>query len=232
MIEGNDLQTPTWLRDDAPDDSFPPLERALREPNGLLAVGGDLSVSRLLHAYKSGIFPWYSDGQPILWWSPHPRAIIIPAALRISRRLQRTLRRAPFEITTNTAFEAVVEACSMPRPGRPETWITPAMKAAYTNLHTVGAARSVECWQDGRLAGGIYGVSIGRVFFGESMFTWVRDASKIAMVHLCKLGYELIDCQIPNPHLTSLGATLIPRDEFSAMLGNLCDAEFIESHTQ
>ena len=211
-----------WLTDESPPDAFPPLETALEEPNGLLAVGGDLSVERLLFAYRHGIFPWYSHGQPILWWSPAPRAVIFPQELKVSRRLARKLRQRPFEVTLNRAFDSVVEACSQPRPRQPETWITHEMKNAYIDLHRQGHAWSVECWHDLQLAGGIYGVCIGRVFFGESMFTQQSDASKIALAHLCQLGFELIDCQVPNTHLSSLGARQIERAEFIATLERCC----------
>ena len=224
MVEPNQSVMPAWLAEDAEPAAFPPAEHALREPNGLLAVGGDLSVPRLLYAYRHGIFPWYSTGQPILWWSPAPRAVLFPQHLRVSRRFKRTLRQQPFRITTNQAFDEVVQACAMPRPQQPETWITTEMQAAYSRLHALGHAFSVECRHGERLVGGVYGVSLGRVYFGESMFSRVANASKAAIVHLCTLGYELIDCQIPSAHLTSLGAVSIARRDFLDLLDTWCDS--------
>ena len=198
--------------------SFPPVERALLEPDGLLAAGGDLSVERLELAYRSGIFPWYEPGQPILWWSPDPRAVLFPRRLRLGRSLRKALRNRPWQVSFDQAFAEVVAACAEPRAGTSGTWITPEMLEAYTALHRQGLAHSVEIRRDGHLVGGLYGVAIGRVFFGESMFSRVPDASKVALAYLARhldaWAYALIDCQLPNPHLLSLGAELMPRDEF------------------
>lgn len=196
---------------------FPAPHLALR--SGLLAVGGDLRVERLILAYASGIFPWYSEGDPILWWSPDPRYIITTESLHISRRLARTLRRAPYAVTMDTAFERVIAECARPRGGdRDATWITAEMEEAFIELHRHGVAHSVECWQDGELAGGLYGVAVGRVFSGESMFANRPDASKVALVHLAHQlaawEFDCIDCQLGNPHLESLGAFPIPRGRY------------------
>ena len=204
-------------------DAFPDPALALDEPNGLLAAGGDLGPRRLLYAYRHGIFPWFTRGQPILWWSPDPRAVLWPHALHISRTLHRTLRRETFKTTANAAFDRVIRECAAPRPGQDGTWINEAMVAAYGRLHRAGHAHSIECWHDTTLAGGLYGVTIGRVFFGESMFSRVADASKVALVHLCTLGYGLVDCQLPNPHLARLGAVELKRRRFLALLDELCD---------
>ncbi|MCX5770593.1 MAG: leucyl/phenylalanyl-tRNA--protein transferase [Candidatus Hydrogenedentes bacterium] len=203
---------------------FPPPDLAVRE--GLLAVGGDLSPARLLLAYRSGIFPWYDEGEPILWWSPDPRMVLLPAQFHVSRRLARTLRA--FNVTWDTAFWEVIEACARaPRPGQDGTWIMPEMIEAYTRLHDLGYAHSVECRQDGRLVGGLYGVSLGRCFFGESMFHEVSDASKAALAALVQRaiewGFGLIDCQVPNPHLVNLGAREIPRSKFLKLLEQCMD---------
>ena len=206
-----------------PPDAFPDPECALDEPNGLLAAGGDLEPRRLLHAYRRGIFPWFSEGQPILWWSPDPRAVLWPDALKVGRSLRRTLRRGTFTITGDTAFDRVVRECAAPRAGRDGTWITPRMAAAYGRLHRAGHAHSIECWRGADLAGGLYGIAIGRVFFGESMFSRASDASKAALAHLCTLGFGLIDCQLPNPHLARLGAVEMDRRRFRARLDTLCE---------
>jgi leucyl/phenylalanyl-tRNA--protein transferase len=215
-----------WLR---PGDAFPPPERALREPDGLLAAGADLSVPRLLEAYRHGIFPWFSDDQPILWWSPDPRMVLLPEALRVTRSLARTLRNRDHSLSSDTDFRAVMEACAAPRPGSDGTWITSAMVDAYCALHRAGWAHSVEIRIDGVLAGGLYGVAIGRVFFGESMFSRVPDASKMAFVHLVRTlqeaGFELIDCQMATAHLASLGAINMPRSEFLGRLATLIHSE-------
>ena len=210
-------------------DAFPDPGLALDRPKGLLAVGGDLGPQRLLHAYRHGIFPWFSEGQPILWWSPDPRAVLWPDALRASQTLRRKLRRGTFGITVDAAFDQVVRECAAPRAGQDGTWITRGMAAAYGRLHRAGHAHSIECWdgecRDGAdLAGGLYGVAIGRVFFGESMFSRAADASKVALAHLCTLGFELIDCQIPNLHLARLGAVEMDRRRFLALLDELCEA--------
>ncbi len=221
------MSAPYWLSPNDPDD-FPDVELALRDPDGLLAVGGDLSVERLLAAYRRGIFPWYSEEQPILWWSPDPRSVLFPDKLHVSRSLRRTLRQGRFEVTLDREFAAVIQACSEPRPGQPGTWITGEMQEAYLGLHQAGHAHSVETWLDGKLVGGLYGVAIGRVFFGESMFSRVSDASKVAFVylvrHLQQHGFELIDCQIQTPHLDSLGAELIPRSRFTELRARYCEA--------
>ncbi|MCZ7563950.1 MAG: leucyl/phenylalanyl-tRNA--protein transferase [Burkholderiales bacterium] len=213
-----------WLERDAP---FPPLERALREPNGLLAIGGDLSPRRLLDAYRRGIFPWFAAGDPILWWSPDPRMVLFPDELKVARSLAKALRNRRYEIRFDHDFDGVVRGCAAPRAGQAETWITPEMRAAYRRLHALGHAHSVETWTDGVLAGGLYGVALGRAFFGESMFTRVRDASKIAFVHLVarlrETGFGIIDCQMRTDHLASLGAREIPRAEFARRIAELVD---------
>jgi len=215
-----------WLDDDA---SFPPLTRALTEPNGLLAAGGDLSVERLVEAYRNGIFPWYSDDQPLLWWSPDPRMVLIPAELKISRSLGKRLRERDFEIRVDSQFEAVMRACAAPRAQQDGTWITEDMVAAYTTLHSRGIAHSVETWIGGELAGGLYGVALGRMFYGESMFTRSTDASKLALVHLVRQlerwQFGLIDCQMATPHLASLGARAMPRADFVRRLKVLVNCE-------
>ncbi len=211
-----------WLR---ADDPFPPVETALSAPNGLLAAGADLSPQRLLDAYARGIFPWFNPGEPILWWSPDPRMVLFPHEFKPSRSLRKRLRRRDYEVRVDTAFRQVMLACAAPRSGQRGTWITAQMVDAYVRLHTLGYAHSVETWIDGELAGGLYGVAIGRVFYGESMFTRVTDASKIALAHLVAQlsdwGYGLIDCQMSTRHLASLGAREIPRGEFTAWLSRL-----------
>ena len=209
-----------WLTDEA---VFPPVDTALSEPNGLLAAGGDLSPQRLLAAYRQGIFPWYSAGEPILWWSPDPRMVLFPAKLKISRSLTKTLRNKPYTTTLDSAFRSVIAHCAAtPRQFQQGTWITPEMQHAYLRLHELGYAHSVEVWMDDKLAGGLYGMALGQVFFGESMFSLRTDASKIALAHLCahlhRLGFGIIDCQMETDHLASLGASPIPRDEFVAWL--------------
>jgi len=213
-----------WLR---PGDDFPALARALREPNGLLAAGGDLSTTTLLKAYASGIFPWFSDDDPILWWSPDPRMVLFPEELHVTRSMRKTLRAAGFEVTADHDFQKVIMECRGPRRGIRDTWITPQMVEAYLDLHRAGYAHSVETWIDGQLAGGLYGVAIGRAFFGESMFTRVTDASKIALVTLTRQllawNFGIIDCQMRTEHLASFGAREIPRDEFAQRLVELVD---------
>ncbi len=219
-----------WLRH---DDPFPPVERALAEPNGLLAAGGDLSPGRLLEAYSRGIFPWFNAGDPILWWSPDPRMVLFPEEFHASRSLRKRLRRRDYEVRYDTAFGAVMAACAAPRRGQQGTWITPQMIQAYTRLHHLGYAHSVETWMEGELAGGLYGVAIGRVFFGESMFAQRTDASKIALAHLVAQlrtwGYGLIDCQMSTRHLASLGAREIPRSRFLELLSQLT-SEPVHAH--
>jgi leucyl/phenylalanyl-tRNA--protein transferase len=208
-----------WLE---PGDPFPSVDEALRSPNGLLAAGADLSPQTLLRAYRKGVFPWYSVGEPILWWSPDPRMVLLPGGVKISRSLRKTLARKDYEVRLDSAFESVVSECAAPRFDQDGTWITPEMSRAYLRLHELGYAHSVETWIDGRLAGGLYGVAIGRAFYGESMFTRVTDASKIALVHLCRYlerrAFAMIDCQMVTRHLATLGASAIPRGEFMARL--------------
>lgn len=197
---------------------FPPAQRALEEPNGLLAAGGELSPEWLLAAYRRGIFPWYNPGEPILWWSPDPRMVVIPGEQKVSRSLLRTLRSGRFELRCDHAFADVMAACAAPRGGRAGTWIQPEIQAAYVRLHELGWAHSVETWLDGELVGGLYGVAIGRAFYGESMFHQVSEASKVAFVHLAALlerrNFAVIDCQMSTSHLASLGGREIPRSEF------------------
>jgi leucyl/phenylalanyl-tRNA--protein transferase len=204
-----------WLTADAP---FPPVARALAEPNGLLAAGGELSVQRLLDAYRRGIFPWYSDGQPVLWWSPDPRMVLVPSEFVLARSLRKRLRREDYEVRVDSVFTRVMRECAAPRDDHDGTWITPQMLNAYTKLHKRGYAHSVETWMRGELVGGLYGVTIGRMFFGESMFSRVSDASKIALAYLVRQlerwDFELVDCQMATEHLASLGAREIPRGEF------------------
>jgi leucyl/phenylalanyl-tRNA--protein transferase len=212
-----------WL---GPDLRFPALDTALDEPNGLLAAGGDLSPQRIVAAYRRGIFPWFSPGQPILWWSPDPRMVLPTGEFRVSHSLRKRVRRREFEVRVDTAFAEVIRACAdTPREGQGGTWITAEMCNAYCTLHERGYAHCVESWQDGRLVGGLYGLHLGRVFFGESMFASVTDASKVAMVHLVGLlrarNVPLIDCQQETPHLASMGARPIPRAKFAGQLAQL-----------
>jgi leucyl/phenylalanyl-tRNA--protein transferase len=204
---------------------FPPVETALTEPNGLLAIGGDLSLPRLLDAYRHGIFPWFNRGEPVLWWSPDPRMVLVPGEVRVSRSLAKRLRNAGFELRVDTAFTEVMRACAAPRADGAGTWISPAMIAAYTRLFDAGYAHSVETWRDGRLVGGLYGVAVGRMFYGESMFSREPDASKVALVRLARQleqwGFGLIDCQMETAHLASLGARTLPRAAFTARLAEL-----------
>ncbi|MCI0506646.1 MAG: leucyl/phenylalanyl-tRNA--protein transferase [Gammaproteobacteria bacterium] len=206
---------------------FPDVSLALEEPNGLLAIGGDLSPERLLSAYRHGVFPWFNPGEPILWWSPNPRAVLFPEKIRISRSLRRTLKKNLFAVTTDQEFNEVMAACQAPRAKQRGTWITADMRRAYHEMHRRGYAHSIECWQGTKLAGGLYGMAIGQVFFGESMFSRVSDASKVALVYLTdklvEWGYRLIDCQVQSEHLISLGAEAIPRDQFCAYLNRWCD---------
>jgi leucyl/phenylalanyl-tRNA--protein transferase len=215
-------KTITWLTPEGDREWFPPLDQALDEPEGLLAAGGDLSATRLLAAYRRGIFPWYSAGQPVLWWSPNPREILLPAEFKVSRSLSKTLRNRGFEVTSDRDFGAVVTACAARRDHSTGTWITPEMHDAYCDLHARGKAHSVEVRLAGELVGGLYGVLMGRVFFGESMFSRERDASKVALAWLTSralvAGLQLIDCQLPTPHLRSLGSRPVSRLEFSALV--------------
>ncbi len=203
------------------DIEFPPTE--LAEPDGLLAVGGDLSVPRLMLAYQSGIFPWYSDDTPILWYAPHERFVLFPHELRISKSMRKILKQGVFTVTTNTAFAKVIDACSqIEREGQDGTWITDDMKAAYIKLHKKGVAHSVDVWQNNELVGGAYGVEVGNVFCGESMFSKVSNASKVALITLCQTGkYKLVDCQVHTSHLESMGARMISREEYMQILNNV-----------
>ncbi len=236
-----------WLDPD-PRATFPALENALHEPDGLLAAGGDLTVPRLINAYAHGIFPWFSEGEPILWWSPDPRFVLPPNEIKISRSLAKNIRNSGLYITMDTAFEQVITHCSaLPREDQDGTWITTDMQQAYINLHQAGYAHSVECWNEDKLVGGLYGISSGPVFCGESMFSLQSNASKIALVHLCRFiqqrGFKLIDSQVYTPHLQSLGARMIPRDAYIKTLQQVTDinlplnwsevfAEYIKNSTR
>lgn len=214
------------LQEDTP---FPPVTEALKHPNGLLAVGGDLSPARLLDAYQRGIFPWFGAGDPILWWSPDPRMVLIPGEFKVSHSLRKTLRRGAYQLRTDTAFEQVMRACAAPRKGQDGTWIQEEMVQAYCELHRLGYAHSVETWMDDELVGGLYGVCIGKMFYGESMFSRRSDASKIALAHLCaqlqRRDFGMIDCQMNTAHLASLGAREISRTEFVARVQELVNCE-------
>jgi len=219
----------TWISREDPPEAFPDVGSAFDTPDGLLAAGGDLSEARLLYAYRHGIFPWFDEGQPILWWSPDPRCIIRPDEFQISRRSHRYLRQSGFEISFNTAFNEVIAKCAEDRVGQQGTWITAGMTDAYSILHGNGWAHSVEVWSDGDLCGGLYGLAIGKAFFGESMFSRHSNASKAAMSALChllrKAGFAVLDCQVESPHLLSLGARLMPRAEFATMLSAACEPQ-------
>ena len=219
----------TWISSEDPPEAFPDVASAFDTPDGLLAAGGDLSEERLLYAYRHGIFPWFDEGQPILWWSPDPRCIIRPDEFHISRRLRRYLRQSGFEISFNMAFSEVIAKCAEDRDGQQGTWITTGMTDAYSILHRNGWAHSVEVWSDGDLCGGLYGLAIGKAFFGESMFSRHSNASKAAMTALCQLlretGFAVLDCQVESPHLLSLGARLLPRAEFAALLSAACEPQ-------
>jgi leucyl/phenylalanyl-tRNA--protein transferase len=208
-----------WIRGNAP---FPPVEKALVAPNGLLCAGGDLSPERLVDAYSHGIFPWYSEGDPILWWSPDPRMVLFPEELRVSHSLRKVIAKGTYETRFDTAFRDVIENCAAPRDGHAGTWIVEEMIDAYTALHERGFVHSVESWRDGELVGGLYGMALGKVFFGESMFTRAHDASKVALVKLVERlrsgGFRVIDCQQATSHLASLGAREIPRAGFAQLL--------------
>ncbi|WP_455378004.1 leucyl/phenylalanyl-tRNA--protein transferase [Petrachloros mirabilis] len=212
------------LSRDPKDLRFPPVESA--SSDGLVAIGGDLRPERLLEAYRHGIFPWYNEDQPILWWSPDPRAILFPEKLHVPRSLDRTIRRGRFTMTLDTVFREVMTCCAEPRPQYPGdgTWITPAMIAAYSGLHDLGHAHSIETWLDGKLVGGLYGVAVGGAFFGESMFSRIDDASKVAVVTLVRQlhawGFTLFDCQQSSPHMMRLGAEEIPRTDFLKRLAS------------
>jgi leucyl/phenylalanyl-tRNA---protein transferase len=220
-----------WL---GPRDPFPPVSSALADPNGLLAAGGELSAARLIDAYRHGIFPWFSQGQPILWWSPDPRMVLMPHELKVSRSLRKTLRKRDYEVRADTRFRTVMQACAEPRPEQNGTWISAGMVAAYSALHEQGFAHSIETWIDGELAGGLYGVALGRMFYGESMFTHAADASKIALVHLVRQierwHFGMIDCQLHTRHLASLGAREIPRTDFMRKLQELVNYPGVTGH--
>lgn len=215
-----------WLATDQVE-IFPPLSTALLEPNGLLAIGGDLSPQRLISAYRNGIFPWFNDEDPILWWSPDPRMVLFPNELSISRSLHKALKKHQYEIRADVSFREVMQACAKPRKSQVGTWITDEMIDAYTVLHQMGVAHSVEMWMNNVLVGGLYGIALGKMFYGESMFSRVNDASKITFVHLVKQleiwEFGMIDCQMKTRHLASLGAREIPRDEFVLRLNKLID---------
>ncbi|HVF63420.1 MAG TPA: leucyl/phenylalanyl-tRNA--protein transferase [Casimicrobiaceae bacterium] len=211
-----------WIR---ASDPFPPLERALDDPNGLIAAGGSLEPERLLDAYRHGIFPWSSEGQPILWWSPDPRMVLFTNEFNVSRSLRKVFRAGRFEMRIDAAVDRVIAACGEPRDGQAGTWITPQIRKAYVALHQRGYVHSIESWRNGRLVGGLYGVTLGRVFFGESMFARETDASKVAFAHLIEklrtLDVPLVDCQQETTHLASLGARSISRARFSTLLRQL-----------
>ncbi len=213
-----------WL-DEAHRPAFPPTSRATRRPNGLLAAGGALTPDWLLAAYRRGIFPWFSDGEPILWWSPDPRMVVFPDQVRITRSLRKALRNSTYEVRLDHDFAAVIKACAEPREPGGGTWITPAIQAAYLRMHELGYAHCVETWIDGELAGGLYGIAIGRAFYGESMFSRRTDASKIAFAHLTRFllqhDFRVLDCQMTTQHLSSLGGREIPREAFACMLAEL-----------
>ena len=216
------MKTITWLSPKDAPEWFPPPEQALDDPAGLLAAGGDLSPARLLAAYRRGIFPWYSPGQPVLWWSPDPRAVLFPEEFRVSRSLAKTIRNGGFSVASDQSFAEVIDACAAPRAQSLGTWITPEMREAYLELHHRGHAHSIETRLGGELVGGLYGVRLGGVFFGESMFSRASDASKVALAHLVAVcrrnSIAVIDCQLASRHLASLGARSIPRAQFQALL--------------
>jgi leucyl/phenylalanyl-tRNA--protein transferase len=216
-----------WVSENIIADTFPPVSSALSDPDGLLAIGGDLSPARLISAYKSGIFPWYSKGQPVLWWSPDPRCILLPGDMHISKSLGKTLKSGRYQVTFNKAFNSVIRHCAAPRNGNPETWITDEIINAYTELNRMRHILSVETWFEDEIVGGLYGLRIGDVFFGESMFSHMRDASKVALAtvsdYLKSDGCQLIDCQIHSKHLQRLGAKLVKRKHFINKLKIYCD---------
>ncbi len=230
MIADNKLY---WIAEDILADEFPDINHALTKPDGLLAIGGELNPNRLLQAYRKGIFPWYNESQPVMWWSPDPRCVLFPDELKISRSLKKSLRKDEYIITFDQAFSDVVESCAEPRPGSPGTWITQAIIKNYQLLHESGHAHSVECWYKETLVGGLYGIVIGKIFFGESMFSHMTDTSKICFAHLVYLlktqEYTLIDCQVYSKHLEHLGARAIPRDEFSDILSRDCESLYDEA---
>lgn len=219
----------TWLAPDDPPEAFPDIARACIEPDGLLAAGGDLSEKRLLYAYRHGIFPWYDESQPILWWSPDPRCVLRPGNYHVARRLRRWLQSSRLEVRFNTAFAEVITGCAGQRIGQRGTWITGDMSAAYLALHRGGWAHSVEVWSGDELVGGLYGIGIGRVFFGESMFSRETNASKLAMLALCqelaRREFLLFDCQVVSAHLMTLGAETMTRRDFRTLLDVACEPQ-------
>lgn len=223
MISDNKLY---WIAENILVDEFPDISHALSEPDGLLAMGGILNPERLLQAYRQGIFPWYSEGQPVLWWSPDPRCVLFLDELKISKSLKKSLCKNKYSITFDQAFSNVVKSCAEPRLSSPKTWITQAIIKNYQLLHESGHAHSVECWHEENLVGGLYGVAIGKIFFGESMFSHMTDTSKICLANLVYFlktqGYTLIDCQVTSEHLQRLGASVIPRNIFSKILSRDC----------
>ena len=216
-----------WVKDNIIANEFPGINKALTEPDGLLAIGGDLSPPRLINAYSRGIFPWNNDNQPVLWWSPDPRWVIFPESVHISRSLKKVLRQNKFSVTYNKCFEAVIRSCAAMREKNEGTWITGTVMESFLDLHKLGYAHSVECWMNNDLVGGLYGLAMGKIFFGESMFSSVSDASKTALVMLAKYlsthDFELIDCQIHTRHLESMGAIPIPREQFAMILKRSCN---------
>ncbi|MEE8235466.1 MAG: leucyl/phenylalanyl-tRNA--protein transferase [Gammaproteobacteria bacterium] len=217
-----------WLRPDDPPDSFPDVAKALRDPDGLLAIGGNLTPERIILAYRRGIFPWYDDGQPIMWWSPDPRAVIFPDEFHISRSLRRTLRKGTYSVSIDQCFNEVISQCANSR-FETGTWITDDMLAAYRQLHELGHAHSVETWRGDQLVGGMYGIAIGKIFFGESMYSAAPDASKVALARLVHLlqrtGVKLLDCQVVSEHLLTLGMRPVPRKSFIGYLDQYVDCE-------
>ena len=232
MEHSNDQQASNqlyWVKDNILASDFPPVNKALRDPDGLLAIGGDLSEERLLNAYKNGIFPWFNEGQPVMWWSPNPRCVLQPDEIKISRSLAKLCRQDKFNITFNTAFTEVIDNCAASRKKIDVTWITNDIKHAYFKLFKRGYAHSVECWRDGKLVGGLYGIAMGKIFFGESMFSHESDASKMALLYLARqldeMDFKLIDCQVHSAHLQTLGAKPIQRELFIQTLENYCNYE-------
>jgi leucyl/phenylalanyl-tRNA---protein transferase len=222
----------TWLN---PGDAFPHASTALVDPNGLVCAGLELTAERVLAAYERGIFPWYSEGQPVLWWSPDPRMVLLPENFKLHRSLKKVLRRTEYEIRVDENFEDVMRGCAELRPDQGGTWITDSIIAAYSDLHRAGLAHCVECWIDGELVGGLYGIALGKVFFGESMFMRRTDASKIAFAHLvtqlAQWGFELIDCQQETEHLASFGAQPISRENFLQALKRLIHSDALVPRT-
>jgi len=218
-----------YIDPDSPADNFPPVVNALTQPDGLLCFGGDLSTERILNAYRRGIFPWYSEGQPIMWWSPSPRCVIFPDEVIVRRSLKKTMRNMDYHFSIDTAFPDVISACSAPRDEDGGTWITHEIKDAFIRLHELGHAHSAEIWKDGKLIGGLYGIAMGQIFFGESMFSIARDASKVAFAcaaqFLHRHHFKLIDAQVTSGHLLSLGAREIQRDDFITTLDKYCHVE-------